>query len=148
MALGDVQLEGLGPVTVQGLSFSIYSLSEEGNIDSQTGKQFELGSPCALPENTGWSCGSETSISWAGGVQGGSLLDVIFEVHGDNQEVVFALGDSRLEGTFKKGVWATTLRFSGEGEAPNLSIVSTVPQASATAGEEKLVRILHLGVKK
>lgn len=148
VTLGDVQLEGLGPASVSGLGFSMYALSEEAKIATRTGKQFELGSPCALPENTGWSCGSEASISWSGGVQGGSVLDVIFEVHGENQEVVFALGDSRLEGTFKKGVWATTLRFSGEGEAPNLSIVSTVPQASATAGEEKLVRVLHLGVKK
>lgn len=148
VTLGDVQLEGLGPATVNGLSFSMYSLSEEAKITSPAGEQITLGSPCALPENTGWSCGSETSISWAGGVQGGSVLDVIFEVHGDNQEVVFALGTSRLEGTFKKGVWATTLKFSGEGTAPNLSIVSTVPQVTEATGEEKLVRVLHLGFKK
>lgn len=148
VTLGDVQLEGLGPATVNGLGFSMYSLSEEAKITSPTGEQITLGSPCALPENTGWSCGSETSITWAGGVQGGSVLDVIFEVHGDNQEVVFALGTSRLEGTFKKGVWATTLKFSGEGAAPNLSIVSTVPQVSEATGEERLVRVLHLGFKK
>ena len=75
-------------------------------------------------------------------------MDVIFEVHGETQEVVFALGSARLEGTFKKGVWATTLRFAGEGEAPSLSILNTVPEASPASGEEKLVRILHLGIKK
>lgn len=104
VTLGDVKLEGLGPVAVNGLGFSLYSLSEEAMITSRTGEKFALGSTCTLPENTGWSCGSETSIAWEGGVQGGSVLDVIFEVHGDNQEVVFALGASRLEGTFKKGV--------------------------------------------
>ena len=148
VTLGDVQLQGLGPATVSGLGFAMYGLSDEAKIDSRSGETFEIGAPCALPENTGWACGSETTIAWEGGVRGGSVLDVIFEVHGENQEVVFALGSTRLEGTFKKGVWATTLRFAGEGEAPSLSILSTMPQASTASGEEKLVRILHLGIKK
>jgi hypothetical protein len=148
VTLGDVQLDGLSPVAVSGLGFSMFALSDEAIIESRSSQPFEIGSPCESPENIGWSCGSETSISWAGGLQGGSVLDVIFEVHGDNQEVVFTLGTSRLEGTFKKGVWATTLRFSGKGVAPNLSIVSTVPLVSETKDEERLVRILHLGFKQ
>jgi hypothetical protein len=148
VTLGDVQLEGLGQAAVSSLGFSMYALSEEAKIESRSGQPFKIGSPCELPENTGWSCGPETLIALEGGVQGGSVLDIIFEVHGDNQEVVFALGASRLEGTFKKGVWATTIRFSGEGAAPNLSIVSTLPPASETTDEERLVRVLHLGFKK
>ena len=148
VTLGDVQLEGLGPVTVNGLGFSMYSLSEEAKITSPAGEQVKLSSPCTLPKNTGWSCGSETSISWAEAVQGGSVVDIIFEVHGDNQEVVFALGDSRSEGSFKKGIWATTIRIPGEGAGQSLSIVSAVPQVSVTQDEERLVRVLHLGFKK
>jgi hypothetical protein len=148
VTLGDVQLEGLGQAAVSSLGFSMYALSEEAKIESRSGQPFNIGSLCELPENTGWSCGPETSIPLEGGVQGGSVLDIIFEVHGDNQEVVFALGASRLEGTFKKGVWATTIRFQGEGVAPNLSIVSTLPIASETTDEERIVRVLHLGFKK
>jgi hypothetical protein len=148
VALGDIQLEGLGPVTVNGLGFSMYSLSEGAKITSPAGEEVTFSSPCTLPENTGWSCGSETSIYWSDEVQGGSVVDIIFEVHGDNQEVVFALGSSRSEVSYTKGVWATTIRFPGEGAVPNLSIVRNVPQASETEGEERLVRVLHLGFKK
>ena len=81
-----------------------------------------------------------------GGVQGGAVVDVIFEVHGEEQEIVFALGSSIIEGKFKKGVWATTLRFSGEGTVPDFSIKSTLDEPTPRKGEVKLVRLLHLGV--
>jgi hypothetical protein len=150
VTLGDVQLEGLGTATVKGLGFSLHSLSEEAKIAPRSAREFELSSLCTLPENSGWACGSETSIRLQGGLQGGSLVDIIFEVHGDNQEVVFALGSTALEGTFGKGVWATTLRFSGEGQAPTLSILKTSEQGQGLSGEleQKFVRVLHLGVKK
>jgi len=150
VTLGEVQIEGLGATTVKGLGFSIHSLSEGAKITPRSPQEFELSSQCTLPENTGWTCGSETSIQLQGGLQGGSLVDIIFEVHGDNQEVVFALGSTALEGTFGKGAWATTLRFSGEGQAPTLSILKTSEQGQGLSGEleQKFVRVLHLGVKK
>jgi phosphoglycerol transferase len=146
VTLGEVQLQGLSPSTVTGLGFSMHSLSEDAKISPRKGKEFEFSSKCVLPENIGWSCGPETSLLVQGGVQGGAVVDVIFEVHGEEEEIVFALGSSIIEGKFKKGVWATTLRFSGEGTVPDFSIKSTLEEPSQGKGEVKLVRLLHLGV--
>ena len=146
VTLGEVQLQGLSESTVTGLGFSMHSLSEDAKISPRKGKEFEFSSKCVLPENIGWSCGPETSILVQGGVQGGAVVDVIFEVHGEEEEIVFALGSSIIEGKFKKGVWATTLRFSGEGTVPDFSIKSTLEEPSQGKGEVKLVRLLHLGV--
>ena len=146
VTLGEVQLQGLSSSTVTGLGFSMHSLSKDAKISPRKGKEFELTSQCLQPENVGWSCGSEASILVQGGIQGGAVVDVIFEVHGEEQEIVFALGSSIIEGKFREGVWATTLRFSGAGTAPDLSIQSTIEEPSTRLEEVKLVRLLHLGV--
>jgi hypothetical protein len=146
VTLGDVQLEGLGTATVKGLGFSLHSLSEEAKIAPRSAREFELSSLCTLPENIGWSCGSETAIQWNGSIKGGSIVDVIFEVHSESQEVVFALGTSVLEGSFAKGTWATTIRISGQGEAPSLRILSTPMKMESSTKEQRLVQVLHFKV--
>jgi len=148
VTLGEVQLDELGPPSVTGLGFNLHSLSDNAKISPSSSGQFYLSSPCKLAINAGWACGSETSIQWEGGFSGGSVADIIFEVHEEDVEVAFSLGTSILEGTFGQGVWATTLRFSGEGQAPNLSILKTSGQDIAHGIEQRFVRLLHLDVQK
>jgi hypothetical protein len=131
---------------VKGLGFSLHSLSEEAKIAPRSAREFELSSLCTLPENIGWSCGSETAIQWNGSIKGGSIVDVIFEVHSESQEVVFALGTSVLEGSFAKGTWATTIRISGQGEAPSLRILSTPMKMESSTKEQRLFQVLHFKV--
>ena len=148
VALGDVQLEGLGPVSVSGLGFSMYALSEELKIEPRMRKEFQLSSPCNSPENLGWACGPETSIDWNGEISGGAIVDVIFEVSGDDQEVAFALGTSLIEGVFSDGTWATTIRVSGQGQAPQLRILSTSESLEVKKNDQRLVRVLHFEVHR
>jgi phosphoglycerol transferase len=148
VALGDVQLEGLGPVSVSGLGFSMYALSEEIKIEPRMRKEFQLSSPCNSPENLGWACGPETSIDWNGEISGGAIVDVIFEVSGDGQKVAFALGTSQIEGVFSEGTWATTIRVSGQGLAPQLRILSTSESLEVKKNDRRLVRVLYFKVNR
>jgi hypothetical protein len=146
VTLGDVELEGLNPATVNGVGFSMYSLSDAAIIHSRVSGSVQLSSECVRPENVGWACGSEAMIDWGGDFKAGSLVDVIFEVSGEYQDVSLALGSSKIEGTFGEGVWATTLRFSGSSEGQKLAILSNNPEIDSTGIEQKLIRILHFRV--
>jgi len=146
VTLGEVQLQGLSESTVTGLGFSMHSLSEDAKISPRKGKEFEFSSKCVLPENIGWSCGLETNISMAGEISGGSVVDVVFEVADGEQEVAFAIGGSLIEGSFGRGTWATTLRISGTGQVPGLSLYRIANKVGLPDVEQKLVRVLHVGV--
>jgi phosphoglycerol transferase len=148
VTLGDVELEGLHPARVKGPGFSLYGLSDEAKIQSRVSGSLQMSSKCVLPENTDWACGSATEIDWGGDFQRGSIVDVIFEVSGQNQNVSLAVGPTKLEGTFGEGVWATTVTFSGSSEGQRLSILSNNPEIDSTGSEQKFVRILHFRVQQ
>ena len=148
ISLGGVEVQGLGPVAVQGLGYSMYRLSDEAKIESRAGKQFALSSPCSSSDSTDWACGPETSITWKGEITGGAIIDVIFEVPGDDQRVAFALGTSQIEGVFSEGTWATTIRVSGQGQAPQLRILSTSENLEVKKNDQRLVRVLHFEVHR
>ena len=148
ISLSGVEVDGLGPVAIQGLGYAMYRLSDEAKIESRAGKQFQLSSPCSSADNVGWACGPETSIDWNGEITGGAIIDVIFEVSGDDQEVAFSLGTSLIEGVFSQGTWATTIRVSGEGQAPQLRIISTSENPKVKENDQKLVRVLHFEVHR
>ena len=148
ISLGGVEVEGLGPVAVQGLGYSMYRLSDEAKIESRAGKQFQLSSPCSSSDSTDWACGPETSITWKSEITGGAIIDVIFEVPGDDQRVAFALGTSQIERVFSEGTWATTIRVSGQGQAPQLRILSTSENLEVKKNDQRLVRVLHFEVHR
>ena len=81
-----------------------------------------------------------------GEISGGSVVDVVFEVADGEQEVAFAIGESLIEGSFGRGTWATTLRISGTGQVPGLSLYRITNKVGLPDVEQKLVRVLHVGV--
>ena len=148
VTLGQVELGGLGPATVNGFGYSLYSLSDAAKIEPQVGDPFKLSNQCRSPENMGWVCGSETLIDLERESKLGSVIDLIFEVHGSNQEVVLALGASRLEGSFNEGTWAVTLRLPSELQNEDLSIISSSGATPSDGTEMRFVRVLHLSTSK
>jgi phosphoglycerol transferase len=144
VTLGEVDLEGLGPSDVNGFGYSLHGLSSAAKLESRGGQPFTLSNLCSSPENTGWACGNDTSIEWVGEIPEGRIIDIIFEVNGVDQEVFLKLGSSQLEGYFKQGIWALTLRMSGDWQSQDLSIVSSQGKVSPIGIDEPLVRVLHL----
>jgi phosphoglycerol transferase len=144
VTLGEVELEGLNPDAVRGFGYSLHSLSSGAKIEPRGGEPFMLSNLCSSPENTGWACGNETTIEWMYGNPKGEIIDIIFEVKGENQEVVLKLGSSQLEGFFSQGTWALTLRMSGDWQSQDLSMVSTKGGVSPIGVDQPLVRVLHL----
>jgi len=144
VTLGQVELEGLNPDAVKGFGYSLHSLSSGAKIEPRGGEPFMLSNLCSSPEKTGWACGNETTIEWMDGNPKGEIIDIIFEVEGENQEVVLKLGSSQLEGFFSQGTWALTLRMSGDWQSQDLSMVSTKGGVSPIGVDQPLVRVLHL----
>jgi hypothetical protein len=144
VTLGEVELEGLNPDAVRGFGYSLHSLSSGAKIEPRGGEPFMLSNLCSSPKNTGWACGNETTIEWMYGNPKGEIIDIIFEVKGENQEVVLKLGSSQLEGFFSQGTWALTLRMSGDWQSQDLSMVSTKGGVSPIGVDQPLVRVLHL----
>jgi phosphoglycerol transferase len=148
--VGEANVLGLPEAFITGTGYSIYSLKVDNSLVPRQNAFVSLSTPCGNPANTGWSCGSDTLISLERSVPAFGEIDLIIDVSEEaaTGELDLILGESSLTGTFPKGIYSITLKFSNSAPESDLIIRSKNSIESDESGESKFVRIVSVNINR
>jgi phosphoglycerol transferase len=148
--VGEANVSGLPEALITGTGYSIYSLKADNSLDPRNNDFGSIANPCTNPANTGWSCGSDALISLERSVPAFGEIDLIIDVSEEaaTGELDMVLGESSLTGTFPKGIYSITLKFSNSAPESDLIIRSKNSIESDESGESKFVRVVSVNINR
>jgi hypothetical protein len=144
--VGEPVISDLGEPTIQGVGYSLYSLSDANTLAPRKTEFVDASGACASVEAPGWSCGSETIVSLTGPLPPRVSLDLVLDVSelAAQGELEFVVGDSSVKGTLPAGVFTMSLSFTNSSGSESMIVRSIASSESGLSASEKLVRIISV----
>ena len=150
VTLGEPKVSGLSNPLITGPAYSIYSLKSDNTLTPRNTDFVSTTELCTDSVNTGWSCGTDTLVSFTSPVPAFGEVDLIFDVseQAASGEIEFVLGESILTGKIPMGIYSLTLSFTNTAAESELIIRSKGSVDPGSTEEVKLVRIVSANINR